>query len=274
VHIVLALAALFFIGVALYTLWLPMFRVANVQVEGGDIEAIKQVTLESLTGAQFLLIPKSSIFFLAQRSIRTKIFAAHPEVQAVSISATGLDGIRVKVHVRSKSFVWCGESVALPAPTCYEADSEGLVYAPTDVSATPSTELLATSTESLVPSVKQDTARDATALLVYGPLIGAEQGPLRAHVTYSSALPSALKFVKAMRSLGAAVVSITLRDDEIDLHTIGGTRITYVIGKEEQAAILAATAFPNVNLNDGSIEYVDLRFDNKVYLRRLGEGEG
>jgi len=74
-----------------------------------------------------------------------------------------------------------------------------------------------------------------------------------------------------LAGLTGLVHAVTLRGDEVDLHTEGGTRITYVIGDEGEAAILAATSFPTLNVNDGSIEYVDLRFRNKVYLKRVGE---
>ena len=160
----------------------------------------------------------------------------------------------MKTSSLTNAFVWCGESPALPAESCYDADAEGLIFAAHPLSVASST---ATSTDN--------------ELLVYGPLEAAGESPIRAHVTYASALPGALKFIKAMRGLGADIRSVTLRGDEVDLHTEAGTRITYVIGKEGEAAILAATSFPTLKLNDGSIEYIDLRFQNKVYLKRKGQ---
>jgi hypothetical protein len=73
-----------------------------------------------------------------------------------------------------------------------------------------------------------------------------------------------------MRTLGADIVSIDIRGDEADLYTRAGTRITYVLGREQQAAGLAASAFPTLKLNDGSLLYVDLRFDSKVFFKKKG----
>jgi len=259
------------VGALLYTVWMPSFRATTVVALGPDTEGITRVTKDALAGTHFLVIPRNSIFFIPENDIRTRVLDAYPQVQAVSISASGLSSLKITALVRASSFTWCGESVIMPADTCYEADAEGLVFAPTTekIEAVMSTTTPETATTSL-PQKKAEPSKES-ALLVYGPLEGAENGPVRAHVTYASALPGALKFVKAMRSLGAEIHSVTLRGDEIDLHTKVGTRITYVIGNEGQAAILASTSFPTLNLNDGSLEYVDLRFENKVYLKRKGE---
>ncbi len=268
------LAALFvvLISIVIYVLWLPAFRVQAVDAEGPDPEGIAVAAKQALEGNQYLVLPRNSIFFIPERDIRARVLEAHPSVQAVSISATGLNSLHIKALTRISSFTWCGESVDAPTDTCYEADAEGLVFAQQAFVAT-SSESLATTT---IIAAKKAAPSAESQLLVYGPLerdpSASEGSMIRAHVTYASALPGALKFVKAMRGLGADIRSVTLRGDEIDLHTKAGTRITYVIGKEGEAAILAATSFPGLKLNDGSIEYVDLRFQNKIYVKRVGQG--
>lgn len=258
--IFLSILFLALLAVIVYVLWLPALRIQQVQAEGPDQEGLAKVAETALEGRILGILPRSSIFLIPEADVRARVLDAYPEVQAVSISAVGLNTLKVKALMRSNAFVWCGESIASPAPNCYEADAEGLVFAPY-----------------VAPIVGTSTATstkpaDVTGdLLVYGPLEGAGETPIRAHVTYASALPGALKFIKAMRGLGADIGSVTLRGDEIDLHTKAGTRITYVIGKEGEAAILAATSFPTLKLNDGSIEYIDLRFQNKVYLKRKGQ---
>ena len=67
------------------------------------------------------------------------------------------------------------------------------------------------------------------------------------------------------------VVSVEIRGDEADLYTPHGTRVTYILGNEEKAAALAASAFPTLNIQGGQLAYVDLRFEGKVYIKRHGE---
>lgn len=259
-RIVLGILAFSILAAAIYVLWLPTFRVNAVEGIGNDPDAIATAAKQALVGEHFFIIPRDSIFFIPESSIRASVMKAHPQVQAVSIQATGLNSLKVSTVGRVSTFTWCGESVDMPADGCYQADTEGLIFAAKEQAYA---KIEGTSTAAIVPQQGE--------LLVYGPIEGAENGPVRARVAYSSALPTALQFIKAMRGLNADIVSVTLRNDEIDLHTEGGTRITYVIGKEDLAATLAATTFPNLNLNDGSIQYVDLRFENKVYIKRVGE---
>ena len=47
-----------------------------------------------------------------------------------------------------------------------------------------------------------------------------------------------------------------------------GTRVTYVLGDEQNAFTALTSARDDLNLADGSLEYVDLRFDGKVYLKK------
>ncbi|MEK7510987.1 MAG: hypothetical protein AAB582_02025 [Patescibacteria group bacterium] len=263
----IGLLVLFFVllGIIIYVLWLPALRVQAVEAEGPDQEGIAAVAMKTLEGRMYGLLPRDSIFLIPEKDIRAEVLDAYPQVQAVSISAVGLTTLKVKALTRTNAFVWCGESVSAPASVCYEADAEGLVFAAYQPSMASST---ASSTGTLAHMLTDDGN-----IFVYGPLEGEGDSPVRKHVTYASALPGALKFIKAMRGLGADIGSVTLRGDEIDLHTKADTRITYVIGKEGEAAILAATSFPSLALNDGSIEYIDLRFQNKVYLKKRGAVE-
>jgi hypothetical protein len=66
------------------------------------------------------------------------------------------------------------------------------------------------------------------------------------------------------------VKSAVLRADEVDLFIVSGTRITYVLGDEQNAFTLATAAFPQANLADGSVDYIDLRFtgSGRVYLKK------
>jgi len=261
----IALSAIFFVllVVIISVLWLPALRISAVEAEGPDGEGIAIVAKAALNGNTLGVLPRNSIFLIPESDIRARVLEAYPHVQAVSISATGLNTLKVKALTRTNAFVWCGESPQIPAPACYKADAEGLIFAAIDPIIGTTT---ATSTGTLA-----NMFGDGSDTLVYGPLEGVTDSPIRAHVTYASALPGALKFIKAMRGLGADINSVTLRGDEVDLHTKAGTRITYVIGDEGEAAILAATTFPTLKLNDGSIDYIDLRFRNKVYLKRVGE---
>ncbi len=233
-------------------LWLPTFRVQAVQSEGPSSTEIQSFVLNDLSGTRFLILPRNSIFFLPEAQLRAHILASFPNVEAVSIAPRGLNTLAVTTSERGAAFWWCGTSLGAPLASCYQSDANGFVFAP----------------------VVLEAAQASTSMLsMYAPLTDTNQAsssPLGMTIKKSSSLPGLLQFVKAIRSLNADVVSVDIRDDEADLYTQAGTRITYVVGHEQKAANLAASSFPSLNLNDGSLLYVDLRFDSKVFFKKRG----
>ena len=246
-----------------YLIWQPFVRIQEVTAEGPHAETVKQVAEESLWGTYGYVLPKNSIFMSPEIYVRERILEAHPDIVAVSISRTGFTSISVKGVPRTSAFIWCGPT-ALETGSCYEADAEGLVYAQIS-----ETQLVAFDTASTTEVIAAKTMPEV--LHIYAPLAYPEEGdgtPIRAHVVGAQQIPNILRFVKAMNLLGVRIDSVEIRADEADLYTPEGTRITYILGKEEAAAALAASSFPTLNIPSGVYLYVDLRFDGKVYVKR------
>jgi hypothetical protein len=228
-------------------LWQPWFRIQNVQAEGASSSEVQAFVQQELKGTRFLVLPKNSIFFIPETAIRTHVLAAFPIAEAVSIAPSGLHTLHVVTTERASVLWWCGTAPDASTP-CYQADAAGLVFAP-------------------VPP--EQSAATSSMLSIYASL-AQPLGDTPAGNTIASPtrLPALIQFVKAMRTLGADVIAVAIRGDEADLYTRAGTRITYVLGREQQAATLATSAFPTLNLNDGSLLYVDLRFDSKVFFKK------
>jgi len=239
---ILSIAGLFFAA------WSPVLRVQEVHAEGLHAEEITAEARNELSGTYFYIIPRNSLFFLPVGSIRNRVLREHADVVAVSVHASGLQGITVVSSPRSTAFLWCGVVRTAPKDNCYEVDTDGLIFSKLD--------------SVLDPSIQ------SKFLHVYTDVEGDALDPIRSHVSYASAIPNALRLAKALKTLQANILELTLHNDEADFYTSGDTRITYVIGKEDASATLAASVFPTLHLNDGSVEYVDLRFDGKVYLRK------
>ncbi|MES2668308.1 MAG: hypothetical protein V4644_01285 [Patescibacteria group bacterium] len=247
--IVIGILAILLLAGLFYLAWLPAFRVSGVSASGPHAEEAKLLAEQSLEGLHAFILPRDSLFFIPEDDMRARILAAHPDIEAVSVTADGLDTLKLETLPRAEAFAWCGTAVETPAVTCFSANAAGLIFAEKP-------QALATSSE---------------ALKVYAATVGQEgPSPVGSSISYASRIPEALRFVKALQTLGADIVSIGLRDDEADLYTEAGTRITYVLGKEQEAAGTAASVFPQLSLNDGSIRYVDLRFPGKAYFKRAG----
>ena len=240
------------LGVATYGLQQSAVRVARVEVfglpadEAGADPSFVEYATRAMQGWYLGLVPRDSIFFFPERRIRADILAAREDVAAVSIFRSSFTGITIKVAGRAPIARWCG-----PAPTqeveeyCYLFDANGYLYA-----------AAADSTQTINPFV------------LYARLEGDTLEPLRATIVDAKELPSTFDFARELATLGSPVTRIVIRDGEVDDHLTSGTHVTYVLGDEQNAFTALVSSRESVNLADGSIEYVDLRFSGKVYLKR------
>ena len=248
--IVVGALVLVLIAISFYLVWLPAFRISSVTASGPHADEARLLAQRTLEGTHAFILPRNSLFFIPESDVRTRILAAHPDIEAVSISAAGLNELSIKTLPRAEAFVWCGASAELADGQCYSANAEGLIFAP----------------------VPLEVSSTSEALRIFAAIEG-QQGetPVTARISYASRIPEALRFIKAIQTLGANVVSVSFRADEADLYTEAGTRITYVLGREQEAVGIAASVFPQLSLNDGSVSYVDLRFSGKAYFKRANE---
>jgi hypothetical protein len=251
--VVLAVLALAALGVV-YGLWQPEIRLTEVSaLETPDKEGIETIAKGSLTGTYYSVLPRNSFFLYSERSMRTAILEAYPSISALSIRRTGWNSLAITASSRQSAFLWCGtpgEAGISDTASCYETDAEGFVFA---------------------PAVPEDTTEGVALLKVYALLDAASSTdtyPLRAKVEGAEQLPDILRFARVITSLGIPLRAVGIRSDEADLYSAGGTRITYVVGKEREAVHIAESTFSKLNFMDGSVEYVDLRFGGKAYIKR------
>lgn len=246
------------IAVAITLLWQPFLRIQEVSARGPGAETVSSIARSQLNGTYFFILPRNSVFLIPGEDIRAAVLDAHPEIAALSISRTSFTSLQIVATARANTFIWCGVVIDPRAPSqaCYDVDIEGLIFRPAE-------------------QASMGTASSTgTKLRVYAPLdreLVGDESPVRARVSNAALLPDAVKFVGVVRELGVPVSSLALRGDEADLWLPGPTRITYVLGREQVAATLAASALPALDFASGTIEYVDLRFSGKAYIRRYGE---
>lgn len=226
-------------------LWQPFFRIDTITTQGAHGEEINETLETYVYGTHAFIIPKDSIVFYDEARMREWILETYPDIAAASITRSSLSSLTVETIPRLESFVWCGVSVELPRSTCYSVDALGLVF-------------------------KEKGAEEyATALKVFVPLLeGEPENPVRATVSQADNIPRVMDVAEALQALGPRLERVQVRDDEVDMYTVEGVRITYVMGEEENALTLAASTFPTLSFTSG-LRYVDLRFKGKAYVKRL-----
>ncbi len=242
------------VGAGLYGLWRPSARISRVTIYGADQSLAKLATAE-MAGSYLSIAPRDSTFLFPARRIRTSILQTHTDIAAVSIFRNGLTGLSIKLDYRVPIARWCGLAPSDEvAEYCYLFDANGFIFS------------AASSGEGDVRSATSSpTVNNFT---FYAPLAEDALEPLRASIAHTEKLPAVFDFARGLATLGSPVDRIVSRGDEIDLHLKSGTRVTYVLGREEDAFTALMSGRENLNLADGSLEYVDLRFPGKVYLKK------
>jgi len=252
VRIVATVLLFVILGALVYGLRQSSVRISHVVIYGAD-QSFAELATSAMQGSYLGLVPRDSMFFVPESRIRSVIMSAHPDIAAVSIFHNGLNGLSIKVDYRVPIAEWCPsayteQASSTPAADCYVFDANGFVYA----------------------GAATDTPLNSFVL--YAPLVS-DEGQTSLNLVgitlpHASVLPAAFDLARRLATFGSPVVAVSLRGDEVDEYLESGTRITYVLGGEENAYTALVSGRGNVNLADGSVEYVDLRFSGKVYLKR------
>lgn len=249
--IALAVLILLCFGLAVYGLRQDAVRISHVEIFGADASLAHYAT-DAMQGWYGGIIPRNSIFFFPEESIRAAILAADSDIAGVSIFRKGFNGLSIKIDNRAPIARWCGLAPTVFEPGsahgsdeyCYVFDASGVIYA------------AASSTQTVNP------------FILYAPLAGDTEEPLQANLANAQMLPAVFDFARELATLGSPVTRIVIHDGEVDDYLASGTRVSYVLGHEEDAFTALVSARENLNLADGSLLYVDLRFDGKVYLKK------
>ncbi len=233
----------------MYGLHQSAVRISRVTVSSGDA-SLADLATAAMRGSYFGVIPRDSVFFYPSGAIRAAILSAHPEIAAVSISRSGFESISIEADARAPVARWCGSAYSSRtasstlAADCYLFDADGFIYA--------------TATAAVAP---------INAFTVYEPL-DASVTPVGVTLPYAGQFPAAFDFARKLASFGSPAVAVGIHDGEVDDYLASGTRVTYLLGGEQNAYAALVSARADLDLADGSIEYVDLRFPGKVYLKK------
>ncbi|MDP2665316.1 MAG: hypothetical protein Q8P23_01530, partial [bacterium] len=130
------------VGALIWGLWQNSVRISRIEVYGADA-SFAAYAKNAMQGSYFGIIPRDSIFFFPESSIRASILADHLDIAAVSMFRNGLTGISIKTNDRVPIARWCPSTdstsslqassgqVASTSPmqaTCYVFDASGYIF--------------------------------------------------------------------------------------------------------------------------------------------------
>ena len=132
-------------------LWLvnrPEFRLADITIYGTQQldEVVVRETIETyLDGAYFNFFPKDSFFFFASSRLENHLREKYPRIGTLASERRGFTKLELVIQERSPFALWCGDIVPLELgpladgtstttrrenlSTCYYLDESGYLYA-------------------------------------------------------------------------------------------------------------------------------------------------
>lgn len=241
---VVGLLVLFGLSVALFRA--PFLRVTAISVVGAqtlDVEDIKQFVQQRIAGNYVFVYPKDDILIYPQTAIERDLAAEYPVLKLVDVHAENFHTINVVLHERAPAAVWCGTD-------CYLMDEDGVVYASA-----------------------QDTSTEQ--YVTYGGKVVGDTMP-KQYLTQDmfhalAALVSALMQVES----GNPVRQIVM-DEHADVRAYFQNDFVLIFSSKDQPGdvferlTLARQAAPLVGKSLGELEYIDLRFGDKLYYKLKG----
>lgn len=245
-RIALALGLVLLAAAALYGLQSPHVRIHAIEAYGTD-EPLVPLALDTLQGSYLGIIPRDSTFFYPEDALRARILATYGDIATVSLFRNGLTGLTIRISHRVPIARWCGTQyvhtlATSTPPGCYFFDDQGRLFA-------------TTSAEQVV----HDT-------LFFAPL-PAEPAP-GVIIPASNRLPELFNLAREIGTLGTRTHAVGREPDATTLYLESGTRLIYREGGEQAAFTALQSAKNNLDIADGSLEYVDLRFEGRLYLKR------
>lgn len=236
-------------GVSLVS-YLPRFSVSSIDVEGAQVvqpELIRSYAETVLDDGSFHWLSRSNIFLYPRVEIEKAIPENFPRIESAHISRESFLATVVKITVKERTMygIWCDEE-----KRCYEMDETGFIFSETPY--TTSTRYVFTGG---IP-----TSSDP---------IG--QSFIKAH------LPGLLSLLRLLGQAGyeprgAAVVS----SQDFHVSLASGFMLKVSFGGDANAlARNLELVLSSDTLKDkkDQIEYIDLRFGNRVYYKLKGEEE-
>lgn len=251
-RIFIALGGLVFFGLTLFFLhWLSYrtsMRIQNVSVRGAmlqDQDEVAAFARERLVDSGGHFIPRDNIFSYPKEELRAGIVRTFPRLQSVRLGRSGLFGTTLIVNVdeRTAYATWCTDQ-----GQCYVFDDNGLVFAPADRAGKPE-----------------------LSYVFYGAI---DENAAVGSVFLPEKLRGVLDLLQRMREARFIPTALHVLDEQdYTIALTNGFTIKASFGQEIDTIVHnleLVSVSPALRGKEAELEYIDLRFGNRVYYKFKG----
>ncbi len=248
------IAVILFVAGASFVTKLKTFAIATITVEGNsaiDAGDIERLVKKDISGSYLYLFSKSNIFLYPKKIVLNDISTLFKRVDNVTISRSGLNTLIVSIQERVPAYTWCkGEPPA--KRDCYLVDGQGYIFSEAPVFS-------------------------GNAFFgFYGNYTGTE--PIGATYLNAEKFKYIDTLIAWLKENEIPTYALLAKDNDMyELSLNSGGKIIFKNLKNAEAVSLLESTIKTVMLNtdvfskNSGLEYIDLRYGNKVYYKFTGQ---
>lgn len=251
IKLVSIFSTIFFLALVtglVFLLRMEKIQIREVNISGTKIleaDKIKEDTNASLSGAYVWLIPKSNTFLYSKALLAHTLSERFPVIKNITIKRQGFNTLDITIEERKPHALWCQNPTEGSTPQCFFVDDTGFVFSPS-------------------------AYFSGNVYFIYHTEVPAEKA-IGTSILPEGEFETFEKFVATLEKVGLDISSAEFKDPlDYDLLLTSGTRmmlsrkISYEDAYRNIVSLLKNKEHP---VSFPTLEYIDLRFGNKVYLR-------
>ncbi len=235
-----------------------LLRAEQLLITKVDIDGLKTIDQQevlvnlnqTLAGKYFFLFPRKNILLVSKRAIAQNLFDVWPEISSMSIKRSGWQTLAITITERQPSIIWCQNK-----DNCFWADERGFVFKLADDDQ---------SSEFKIIGLEPTINRRPMSLLEFEKMMATIKAIEKVLTNYHKISWSAslLEF----KSEG---------DRHVFLRPATGQGWKIIFNRQDKPTDLATNLSIAINTPEFKedlatgrpLDYIDLRFGNKVYYR-------
>jgi cell division septal protein FtsQ len=239
--------------------WLSKFNalaITDVEVRGNsavDTAEVTEIAHKAIAGNYIYLFSKSNSFLYPKSTLRAAVADAIPRIKMATISTEGIHTLVIDIQERDPKYVWCSgpPSRRQRESSCYFIDTDGYIFARAPIFS-------------------------GSAFFAFYGLVQ-DKEPIGNTYLSSKEFIMLNEFVEFIKSHNIGVYALLAKDNGLyELYLTKGGKI--IFQNEQDMNTLEGNVealIKNTKLFDpkeiSELEYVDLRFGNKIYFKKVGD---
>ena len=234
--------------------WRPEINISRITVLGNTTvseEDIRSYLEERLSGGYVRIFSRANVFLFQPKVIEEELRGTFKKIEQVEVSRDSLQSIVVDVSERKPFYLWCTtEAKKEVEQPCYFLDINGYVFAPAPYFS------------------------GSVYFEFYKPFVGGNENPIGTYFLPESEFKRLIAFRNSLREINIEPKSLSVLDSgDYSFLLLDGTEVFFNPKQDfdllfhNLVATFDTEQFSRKRKQGFSLEYIDLRFDNKVYYR-------